>query len=142
MSDINGASTEGMPQLNVLAQYTKDLSFENPNAPRSLGPQESGPNITIQVNVNLRQLAETDFEVELLLEGSAVDESSTLFKFDLTYAGVFRLQNIPHKHECRRTCFRSSHCMPYMWYLQFLFREFLHMRLQDFLHCNHHQHDS
>jgi len=95
MSDINGAGAEGMPQLNVLAQYTKDLSFENPNAPRSLGPQESGPNITIQVNVNLRQLAETDFEVELLLEGSAADGSSTLFKFDLTYAGVFRLQNIP-----------------------------------------------
>ena len=112
MSDINGASTEGMPQLNVLAQYTKDLSFENPNAPRSLGPQESGPNITIQVNVNLRQLAETDFEVELLLEGSAADESSTLFKFDLTYAGVFRLQNIPEAEmhpilmiECPRLMF-------------------------------------
>ncbi len=112
MSDINGASAEGRPQLNVLAQYTKDLSFENPNAPRSLGPQESGPNITIQVNVNLRQLAETDFEVELLLEGSAADGSSTLFKFDLTYAGVFRLQNIPEAEmhpilmiECPRLMF-------------------------------------
>jgi preprotein translocase subunit SecB len=112
MSDINGAGAEGMPQLNVLAQYTKDLSFENPNAPRSLGPQESGPNITIQVNVNLRQLAETDFEVELLLEGSAADGSSTLFKFDLTYAGVFRLQNIPEAEmhpilmiECPRLMF-------------------------------------
>ena len=53
------------PQLNALAQYTKDLSFENPNAPNSLGPQEKGPNISIQVNVNARQLSETDFEVSL-----------------------------------------------------------------------------
>ncbi len=95
--DANGPATgaDSMPQLNVLAQYTKDLSFENPNAPNSLGAQEVSPNISIQVNVNLRQLGETDFEVELLLEGSAVAGSNTLFKFDLTYAGVFRLQNIP-----------------------------------------------
>ncbi|MDB5641806.1 MAG: protein-export chaperone SecB [Hyphomicrobiales bacterium] len=112
MSDTNGASAEAMPQLNVLAQYTKDLSFENPNAPRSLGPQENGPNITIQVNVNLRQLAETDFEVELLLEGSAAEGTTTLFKFDLTYGGVFRLQNIPETEmhpilmiECPRLMF-------------------------------------
>lgn len=97
MMDANGPGTgaDSMPQLNVLAQYTKDLSFENPNAPNSLGAQEASPNISIQVNVNLRQLGEADFEVELLLEGSAVSGSNTLFKFDLTYAGVFRLQNIP-----------------------------------------------
>lgn len=112
MSDTNGAGAEGMPQLNVLAQYTKDLSFENPNAPRSLGPQENSPNITIQVNVNLRQMAETDYEVELLLEGSAVEGATTLFKFDITYAGIFRLQNIPETEmhpilmiECPRLMF-------------------------------------
>jgi preprotein translocase subunit SecB len=97
MMDANGPGTsaDSMPQLNVLAQYTKDLSFENPNAPNSLGAQEASPNISIQVNVNLRQLGETDFEIELLLDGSAVSGPNTLFKFDLTYAGVFRLQNIP-----------------------------------------------
>ena len=66
----NGTGPQG-PQLNALAQYIKDLSFENPNAPNSLGPQEQGPNISIQVNVNARQLSETDFEVSLSLEGSS-----------------------------------------------------------------------
>ncbi len=83
------------PQLNALAQYTKDLSFENPNAPNSLGPQEKGPNISIQVNVNARQLSETDFEVSLSLEGSAGEGATTLFKFELDYAGLFRVRNIP-----------------------------------------------
>ena len=37
MTNGNGAPPEqAPPQLNVLAQYTKDLSFENPNAPASL----------------------------------------------------------------------------------------------------------
>ena len=97
MAEPNGATVAAAsaPQLNVLVQYTKDLSFENPNAPRSLTPQDKAPNIAIQVNVNARQLAEADFEVELILEGSAGEGADTLFKFELTYAGVFRLTNVP-----------------------------------------------
>ena len=36
-------------------------------------PQQQGPQINIQVNVNAKQLAETDFEVDLTLEGDAQD---------------------------------------------------------------------
>ena len=94
--DGNGnGGGETLPQLNALAQYTKDLSFENPHAPNSLGPQDKGPNISIQVNVNAKQLTETDFEVSLALEGSAGEGAGTLFKFELDYAGVFRVRNIP-----------------------------------------------
>ncbi len=91
----NGTGADASPQLNVLAQYTKDLSFENPNAPASLAPQELAPNISIQVNVNATQLDQTDYEVNLQVEGSAAVGASTLFKFELDYAGVFRLTNIP-----------------------------------------------
>jgi preprotein translocase subunit SecB len=95
MAEGNGASAENTaPVLNAMVQYTKDLSFENPNAPRSLGPQSKAPNISIQVNVNVRQVAETDYEVELLLEGSAGEGTDILFKFELNYAGLFRLLNI------------------------------------------------
>src|SRR5260370_17903457 len=37
----------------------------------------------------------TDFEVELKLEGKAEHSGNVLFAFDLNYAGVFRLSNIP-----------------------------------------------
>ncbi len=90
-----GPGPQDGPQLNALAQYAKDISFENPNAPRSLQPQAEGPQISIQVNVNAKQLAETDFEVDLSLEGSAKVGPEVLFAFDLTYAGVFRVKNIP-----------------------------------------------
>jgi preprotein translocase subunit SecB len=89
-ADANAAA----PSINAMVQYIKDFSFENPDAPRSLGPQEKAPNISIQVNVNARQIAEADFEVNILLEGSAVTDAGTLFKFDLDYAGLFRLNNI------------------------------------------------
>ena len=94
-----GAQTQDdkTPQLTVLVQYAKDLSFENPNAPRSLGPQEKQPNIQINVNVNANPLSETDFEVSLKLEGSAGEGADTLFRFELDYGGVFRLVNIPQE---------------------------------------------
>ena len=91
----NGAQADSGPTLNALAQYAKDFSFENPNAPRSLGPQNQGPQINIQVNVNAKQLAETDFEVDLTLEGDAKVGEEVMFAFELTYAGVFRIRNIP-----------------------------------------------
>ena len=100
------------PQLNVLAQYTKDLSFENPNAPKSLGQPPQQPAINIQINVNPNQLSNTDYEVELKLEGKAEVNGSVLFNFELVYAGVFRLQNIPQDQigpivmiECPRLLF-------------------------------------
>jgi preprotein translocase subunit SecB len=83
------------PQLNVLAQYVKDLSFENPNAPRSLQPTQQQPNINIQINVNAQPLSEIDVEVSLKLEGKAEVTDTLLFSFDLDFAGVFRVQNIP-----------------------------------------------
>ncbi len=77
------------------AQYVKDFSFENPNAPRSLAPTQAQPAINIQINVGAQQLAETDYEVSLNLEGKAESSGSVLFVFELTFAGVFRVQNVP-----------------------------------------------
>ncbi len=95
MAEGNG----GAPLLESLAQYVKDLSFENPNAPRSLRPQDTPPNISIQVNVNAKPLGGDEYEVELVLEGTAGEGEGVLFSFELNFAGVFRMQNIPQEHE-------------------------------------------
>jgi preprotein translocase subunit SecB len=99
------------PQFNVLAQYTKDFSFENPNAPRSLQNNQQ-PAINIQINVNANPLAETEFDVVLHIEGKAETKEGLLFSFDLSYGGVFRITNVPKESlhamvmiECPRLLF-------------------------------------
>jgi preprotein translocase subunit SecB len=84
-------------QLSVLGQYIKDFSFENPNAPRSLTPPQTQPAINIQINVGVQQLGATDYEISLKLEGKAESAGTVLFAFDLTFAGVFRVQNVPEQ---------------------------------------------
>jgi len=93
----NGATepSKAPPRFSVLTQYTKDFSFENPNAPRTLAAQQQSPKISLQINVNARQIGPGDFEVSLMLEGGAGEGAEALFKFELNYAGVFRLENIP-----------------------------------------------
>lgn len=83
------------PSLKVLGQYMKDFSFENPNAPQSLAPQQEQPDISISVNVNARNLAPNDFEVELHLDAKATSDGKVIFAADLMYAGIFRLENFP-----------------------------------------------
>lgn len=85
------------PQMKILGQYLKDLSFENPHAPQSLNTQTGQPEISISVNVNARTLTPTDYEVELHLEAKASHEQKVVFAADLLYAGVFRLENIPQE---------------------------------------------
>jgi preprotein translocase subunit SecB len=118
----NGATTNGgqpqnppagvAQQFGVLAQYTKDFSFENPNAPASMGPQNSQPQISVQINVTPKQLSNTDFEVELKIDVKASGSAGVLFNCELAYAGVFRLQNVAQEHvgpivmiECPRLLF-------------------------------------
>jgi preprotein translocase subunit SecB len=111
MTDADLAN-QARPSLSALGQYIKDLSFENPNAPNSLVPRKNGPNIAINVNVTAKQIADTDFEVELLLEGKAGDGVDLMFRFELNYAGIFRVVNIPAENiqgvimiECPRLLF-------------------------------------
>lgn len=97
MSATNGGPQPQavMPQIGVLAQYVKDLSFENPNAPRSMAPGTQQPTINIQVNVEATPISGTDIEVRLRLEGKGESQGLLLFSFELVFAGMFRIQNVP-----------------------------------------------
>jgi preprotein translocase subunit SecB len=89
-----------VPRIGILTQYVKDFSFENPNAPRSLGANAQSPAINVNIGVEASPMSETDIEVTLRLEGKAESQGAesqgqVLFAFELLYAGLFRLQNIP-----------------------------------------------
>jgi preprotein translocase subunit SecB len=102
MSATNGGPDPqvGMPQvqmmqIGIVTQYMKDFSFENPNAPRSMAPSTVQPAININIAVEAAPLTETDCEVTLRLDGRAESQGLLLFGFELVYAGVFRILNVP-----------------------------------------------
>lgn len=109
MTDTNDAETA--PGMRILAQYIKDLSFENPNAPQSLQPQEQ-PKLDINVNVGARPLGNDQYDITLTLTAKAANSTLTLFAIELVYAGLFHITGIPKEHlhpfvmiECPRMLF-------------------------------------
>ena len=113
MSTTNGGpAADNVPQLNVVAQYIKDFSFENQNAPQSLQPRQEPPQIIIQINVNAQPRSHTEIEVVLELQGKAENAGTLLFNFELQFGGVFRIRNVPQESlnaivliECPRLLF-------------------------------------
>ena len=87
------ADQQAQPSLNIVAQYVKDLSFENPGAPKSLQQRAASPNINISVGVQANALTSEEVEVELKIESRAVDGEKILFIIELVYAGIFRMKN-------------------------------------------------
>ena len=83
-----------IPNLQIVGQYIKDLSFENPGAPAGLTQR---PQIEFGIDVQAKRGDEMHFEVELKLRVHAKSEDRQLFLLELAYAGLFRLSNIPEE---------------------------------------------
>ncbi|SHM88946.1 protein-export chaperone SecB [Roseibium suaedae] len=118
MTDTNDAGAQpqadaapAAPGMNILGQYIKDLSFENPNSPRSLTQGEQ-PKLDINVNVTAQPMGENQFEVVIKLDAKAARPDLVMFNVELVYAGLFRITGVPQEHmhpfvmiECPRMLF-------------------------------------
>ena len=81
--------------VQITAQYVKDLSFENPNAPQSLLPGASAPSVTVNVDVRTRQIADTVYEVTLNIRADAKAGERQAFLVELSYAGLVNITGVP-----------------------------------------------
>jgi preprotein translocase subunit SecB len=91
---MNGNGADQGPEVGLLNQYVKDLSFENPNAP-AVYQWQSQPQIDVQFNIGAQQLNEEVHEVALKIEISARADGQAAFQVELVFAGLFALRNIP-----------------------------------------------
>lgn len=94
---VSASDPQDEAQFNMLAQYIKDLSFENPNAPTSLENPGENPNIEVGVNVSGSKLGDENFEVVLNISVSAKSSDASIYEIELAYAGLFKLVNIPEE---------------------------------------------
>jgi len=96
MSETGGVAPETGERtvFSVRAQYIKDLSFENPGAPKSATGAEP-PRVELSVSVAGRELGEDAHEVDLKIEVRAVRGDDVTFIVELVYAGVFHVAGAP-----------------------------------------------
>ncbi len=98
LKKTNGAAQTppGLMQIVVQAQYIKDLSFENPNAPGTLAPGKEPPKLDeVRVDVGAKPMGDDHYEVFLHVKASATLSGKPMFMMELTYAGLFMLKGMP-----------------------------------------------
>ncbi|WP_019954310.1 protein-export chaperone SecB [Yoonia vestfoldensis] len=116
----NAAPTTGAaPQQQqitsrVLAQYIRDMSFENILAQKGV-KGDAQPEIQVQVNLDARKrTADQQFEVitKLNITSKTKTAGEPLFVLEIEYAGVFHVEGVPEEQmhpylliECPRITF-------------------------------------
>ncbi|MEM8581993.1 MAG: protein-export chaperone SecB [Pseudomonadota bacterium] len=111
----NGAAAEAKPpQMKILGQFVRDLSFENIAAQKGTD-SSSQPDVQVQVNLDAtKRSSDSQYEVATKLNISAKtkDTGDVIFALELDYAGVFQIDNVPEEQihpflliECPRTTF-------------------------------------
>ncbi|MDA9019596.1 protein-export chaperone SecB [Flavimaricola sp.] len=98
----------------VIAQYIRDMSFENVLAQKGL-QGDLQPEVQVQVNLDARKRgAENQYEVitKLKITSKAKGSGETIFLFEIEYAGVFQIEGVPEEQmhpylliECPRITF-------------------------------------
>jgi preprotein translocase subunit SecB len=110
-SPNGGAQPQFAPQVQLLAQYARDLSFENVAAQKGAAA-EGRPDIKVSVNLDAQPKGDNRYEVTLKLNATATSGTDTLFIAELDYGGVFAITGVPETHlrpflliECPRILF-------------------------------------
>ena len=73
------------------AHYVKDLSFENPGILKNISGNE-GPNININIHVDVHPLSEEVYEAVILLNVKADLKGEAIFLVELSYGGIFKVR--------------------------------------------------
>ncbi|MDP6708662.1 MAG: protein-export chaperone SecB [Alphaproteobacteria bacterium] len=92
--ELPGADVGAAPNLQIVAQYLKDLSFENYNAPQSLMQSAEAPNIEVAVNLDAQNVTENVYEIDLTITATADRDNERVFLVEVVYGGLFQIQNV------------------------------------------------
>ncbi|WP_238366355.1 protein-export chaperone SecB [Mesobacterium pallidum] len=118
-NETNGAEAAAPQQapqvkMNVLAQFVRDMSFENILAQKG-SSGDSQPDVQVQVNLDAKKRQpdhQYEVAIKLKVDSKTKESGSQLFLMEIDYAGVFHIENVPDEQlhpflliECPRMLF-------------------------------------
>ena len=108
------ATPQKSPQMRILGQFIRDMSFENIMAQKG-APSDVQPDVQVQVNLDAKKRsADNQFEtaIKLNVTSKAKEGDATLFVLEIDYVGIFSIQDVPEDQlhpflliECPRMIF-------------------------------------
>ena len=113
MAEENGATPQ--VRMSVLAQFVRDMSFENMVAQKGITGTDVQPDIQVAVSLDARKRqADNQFEIVTKFKVTSKNKTNgdTLFLLELDYGGIFHVEGVPEDQlhpflliECPRMLF-------------------------------------
>ena len=113
-TDGQAPQQQAQPQMRILGQFIRDISFENIMAQKG-APQDVQPDVQVQVNLDAKKRsADNQYEsaIKLNVTSKAKGGDTTLFVLEIDYVGIFHIENVPEDQmhpflliECPRMIF-------------------------------------
>ncbi|NEY90313.1 protein-export chaperone SecB [Tabrizicola oligotrophica] len=113
MAEENGATPQ--VRMSVLAQFVRDMSFENMVAQKGITGADVQPDIQVAVSLDARKRqADHQFEIVTKYKVTSKNKANgdTLFLLEVDYGGVFHVEGVPEEQlhpflliECPRMLF-------------------------------------
>jgi preprotein translocase subunit SecB len=107
-------AAQAQPQMRILGQFIRDMSFENIMAQKGASA-EAQPDVQVQVNLDAKKRgSEHQFESAIKLSVTSKDKATdtTLFVMEIDYVGIFHVEGVPEDQmhpflliECPRMIF-------------------------------------
>ena len=103
------------PNMRVLGQFIRDMSFENIMAQQG-APTDVQPDVQVQVNLDAKKRpVDNQYETTITLKVESKnkgEDKKTLFLLEIDYVGIFHIENVPEDQlhpflmiECPRMIF-------------------------------------
>ena len=113
MAEENGVAPQ--IKMSVLAQFVRDMSFENMVAQKGLTGNEVQPDIQVQVSLDARKRSQ-DHQYDIVTKFKVTSKNKvngdTLFLLEVDYGGIFHVEGVPEEQlhpflmiECPRLLF-------------------------------------
>lgn len=92
-TETPGAATQEQktPQLQIRAQLTRKLTFNNPGALKRF---ESNPQVTVNINVDAGKGEDDHYLVGLRIDATAKSGDDGVYDISVDYAGLFHVTNV------------------------------------------------
>lgn len=115
--ETNGAAQAAAPQIKmqVLAQFVRDMSFENMVAQKGITGNDVQPDVQVGVSLDARKrTADHQFDVITKYKITSTNKANgdTLFLLEIDYAGIFHVEGVADEQmhpflliECPRLLF-------------------------------------
>ena len=115
MTEVPNEAAQPQMKMSILAQFVRDMSFENAVALNGLQSPEVQPEMQVQVSLDARKRpVEHQYEVITKFKITSTNKAtnSALYLLEIDYGGIFHIEGVPEDQmhpflliECPRQLF-------------------------------------